>query len=426
MPTAANLVRRAILVVVAMVALVPLGASAGTETVIYGFTGGSDGATPYAVPTMDGNGNLYGTTLYGGAYGNGIVYKLTHSKSGWSESILHSFAGGSDGAVPYGGVILDAQGNIYGGTREGGANCSSCGVVYELSPGKHGKWKETILYSFHGNQDSEGGPLGALTLDGKGNLYGGTAGNSSCGTDYYYGIVFELHHTNTGWKERDLHDFCGTDGDGPDYGQLVFDSAGNLYGTSGFGGSGGLGVVFELSPAAHHQWTFTTIHSFTSDEGGVADGGLTIDASGNLYGAAADGGAQGNGSIYRFAPQGGGVWSETTPHAFDGAPDGVLPFQNPVFDANGNLYGTTYSGGDISGCYDACGTIYELVPQMDGTWTESVVYDFGTLSGGADGYQPVAGLIGDGKGHFYGTTTKGGDVSGVRPCDCGAVYEFRP
>lgn len=404
------------------VSLMPRAACAGTETVLYAFQGGTDGASPWAVPTMDATGNLYGTTLLGGVGGVGTVYELVHAKGGWHEKVLYSFTGGSDGGWAYGGVVFDGAGNIYGGTRSGGSN--NCGVVYELSPGKHGNWTEKVLYSFPGNQDCEGGPACALTFDSKGNLYGGTVGDSPCGGYYYYGIVFELRHTRRGWNERDLHDFCGSDGDGPTYGQLVFDSTGNLYGTSGFGGSGGLGVVFELSPAAHHQWTFTTIHSFNSDEGGIADGGLLIDANGNLYGAEVDGGSQGYGSVYQFSPQGGGVWNESIPYDFNVSPDGQNPYQNPVFDANGNLFGTTYSGGDIAQCYDACGTIYELVPQTGGTWSESVVYDFGSLSGGADGYQPVAGLIRDSNGNFYGTTGKGGAVLGKRPCDCGVVYEF--
>ncbi|HEY3776502.1 MAG TPA: choice-of-anchor tandem repeat GloVer-containing protein [Rhizomicrobium sp.] len=405
--------------------LVPPPAFAGTEKVLYAFQGGTDGAQPWAVPTLGADGNLYGTTLVGGAGGVGTVYELVHTKNGWTEKVLYSFTGGSDGGWSYGGVVLDSKGNIYGGTRSGGSN--NCGVVYELSPGKLGKWTEKVLYSFPGNQDCEGGPMGALTFDGNRNLYGTTVGDSPCGGYYYYGTVFELRRATNGWKERDLHDFCGSDGDGPTYGQLVLDSVGNLYGTSGFGGSGGLGVVFELSPAARHRWTFTTIHSFTDDEGGVADGGLMIDAGGNLYGAAVDGGGpDGYGSIYKFSPQAGGAWSESTPYLLNGSPDGNGPFQNPVMDTKGNLFGTTYNGGDIADCWDACGIIYELVPQKNGTWSESVVYDFATLSSGADGYAPVAGLIRDSKGNFYGTTTKGGAVSGLRPCDCGVVYEFTP
>jgi uncharacterized repeat protein (TIGR03803 family) len=424
MPNAFAIRSTVVFSLAAAASLAPPPAFAGAETVLYAFQGGTDGAGPYAVPTMDGNGNLYGTTLVGGVAGEGTVYELVHSKNGWTEKVLHSFAGGSDGEWPYGGVVLDSSGNIYGGTRFGGGSCS-CGVVYELSPGRHGQWTETILYTFPGDQDSEGGPMGALTLDSKGNLYGTTVGDDTCGG--YYGTVFELRRAKTGWKERDLHDFCGDDGDAPAYGQLIFDPAGNLYGTTGFGGSGGLGVVFELSAAAHHQWTFATIHSFTYEEGGVADGGLMIDGNGNLYGAAVDGGGpDGYGSIYEFSPHGGGAWNESTSYLFSGSPDGNGPFQNPVMDTKGNLFGTTYNGGNVADCWDECGIIYELVPQKSGTWSESVVYDFATLPGGADGYAPIAGLIRDSNGNFFGTTLKGGAVSGKRACDCGVVYEFTP
>lgn len=397
---------------------------AGTETILYAFQGSAinDGNTPYAGVVMDASGNLYGTTIYGGTEGMGVVYELIRSGKTWQEVVLHSFSGGSDGAYPYGGVVVDAAGNLYGGTRFGGnTQCSGggCGVVYELSPGANGAWTESILFAFSGS--NEGGPLASPTLMGKRHLFGTTVGDDACDE----GIVFELRHAKTGWKERDLHDFCGNDGQAPAYGALVFDSGGNLYGTTGFGGQDGVGTVFELTPQANHKWTYTDIHDFTNAEGGVADGGVTIDISANLYGAEADGGTEGNGSLYELSPQGGGQWVENKLHVFTGGADGVLPFQNPIFDANGNLFGTTYGGGMTPGC-QFCGVIYELTPQGGGQWGEKVVYDFASQSGGADGYQPVAGLIHDTKGHFYGTTTKGGQIRGTNPCNCGVVFEFTP
>ncbi|HEX3652374.1 MAG TPA: choice-of-anchor tandem repeat GloVer-containing protein [Rhizomicrobium sp.] len=414
-----------LLALTAAAALFAPRAFAATETVLYAFQGGTDGASPYAAPTVDVRGNLYGTTLFGGAYGYGTVYELAHSKSGWSEKTLYSFTNGADGSWAYGGVILDSDGNIYGGTRSGGGP-NGCGVVYELSPGRHGQWTQKVLYTFPDHEGCEGGPMGALTLDSKGNLYGGAVGNSPCGGFYYYGVVFELRRTKGGWKEQDLHDFCGHDGDGPDYGQLVFDPLGNLYGTSGFGGGDGRGVVFEMSPGAHHQWTFTPIHSFTQDEGGIPEGGLTLDTAGHFHSVESGGGPDGLGSAFELAPTGPGQWTDSTVHVFNGSPDGVNPFQNPAFDANGNLFGTTYNGGDIDSCYDDCGVIYELTPREGGGWSESVVYDFASQADGADGYAPIAGLVFDGKGHFFGTTVKGGAVTGLRACDCGVVYEFTP
>jgi uncharacterized repeat protein (TIGR03803 family) len=413
-------------------ALVPITAAAGTQTVLHSFLGegAGDGDTPYAAPVMDAHGNLYGTTLYGGLYGAGIAYRLHRTSGGsWRETVLWSFGGSGDGSDPEGGVIVDKKGNLYGGTRFGGnQNCDGigCGVVYELSPAGGGTWNETVLYQFPGMvHGGEGGPVASLTFDGKGNLYGTTTGDDTCGGGYD-GTVFELKHTSTGWKKHELHDFCGSDGQAPAYGALVFDSAGNLYGTTGFGGAGGVGVVFELSPLGRGQWAFTAIHDFTQEEGGVADGGLTIDSTGNLYGAEADGGPNIDGAIYEFSPAGGGQWTENILHTFNGSPDGLLPFQNPEFDSGGNLFGTTYGGGNIGSCYDDCGTIYQLTPQGGGRWSESVVYNFASLGGGADGYQPVAGLVRDAVGNFYGATTKGGAVQGKRPCDCGAVFEFTP
>lgn len=418
----ANIIRISLLYAACGLALLPCASFAGGERELYGFQGEGDGATPYAVPIMDTKGNLYGTTIYGGAYGYGIVYKLSSRGKSWTETVLHSFAGESDGAYAYGGVVVDGHGNLYGGTRDGGANCSgACGVVYELSPVKNGGWREKILYNFTGTQNSEGGPLGSLTLDAKGNLYGTTVGGGACG----YGDEFELIHTRSKWRYMGIKYFCGNDGQAPAYGQLVFDPAGNLYGTTGFGGPGGLGVVFELTPQPHGKWAFAQLTDFSNAEGGVADGGLMRDAQGNLYGALGDGGPLGLGSLYELSPAGGGQWNLSTPYTFASSADAELPFQNPVFDNNGNLFGTTYSGGQTPYC-QGCGVIYELVPQVGGGWSESVVYDFGSTENGADGYQPVAGLVADGKGNYYGTTTKGGSVSGVRPCDCGAVFEFTP
>lgn len=403
----------------------PVGAAmAAQETVLHAFGGGDDGNSPNAGVTLGKNGTLYGTTVFGGASGMGVVYQLVNSDGTWTEKVLHAFAGGTDGTYPYGGVIVDGRGNLYGGTRLGGSTgCSGggCGVVYELSPNPDGAWRETILYAFPDSLFGEGGTLANLTFDSRHNLYGTTTGGGHCG----YGNVFELKHADGRWKARSLHDFCGEDGQAPAYGALVFDQAGNLYGTTGFGGTGGVGVVFQLSPQAKGQWNFTVIHDFSQQEGGVADGGLTIDSGGNLlYGAEALGGPNSTGAIYEFSPS-GGQWTETILYTFAGSPDGQLPFQNPVFDASGNLIGTTYAGGHTANC-SGCGVIYKLAPQGGGQWSESVVYDFAKQSGGTDGYQPVAGLTRNPKGNFYGTTTKGGAVTGKRPCDCGAVFEFKP
>jgi uncharacterized repeat protein (TIGR03803 family) len=210
----------------------------GIEHVLYSFAGGIDAVNPAAAVTVDGHGNLYGTTSFGGAYGNGAVYKLTHSSSGWTETVLYSFQGLNDGANPVGGVILDKAGNVYGGTFDGGANGG--GIVYELSPSS-GVWTMTILYSFTGGY---GGLYNKLTFDTKGNLYGILNGESANGL----GSVFKLTRSNGGWTYTDLYDFTGGSDGGLPYCQLAVDAKGNIFGTNVIGGSNNQGVVFEITP----------------------------------------------------------------------------------------------------------------------------------------------------------------------------------
>ena len=418
-----------------LVAAVASAAHAGTLTVLYAFQGPSagDGQQPLAVPTMDSKGDLYGTTMYGGSHGGGIVYRLHRTKSGaWKESILHSFAGGTDGSHPAGGVIMDSSGNLYGGTEYGGdPACGGglgCGVVYELSPARGAAWTETVLYTFpHPKKGSQfGGPLASLTLDGKNTLYGTTVFNDVCG-GYNYGSVFRLKRVKGVWKEHDIHDFCFDDGESPEYGALVLDAAGNIFGNATFGGPDyGSGVVFELSPLGHNEWTYTQLHNFNTQtgDGGGLSGGITLDSAGNLYGAAGIGGPLALGSIFELSKV-GDTWTETTLYVFNGSPDGQNPFQNPIFDAEGNLWGTTYNGGQTASC-TGCGVIYELVAKGGGQWSEQVVYNFATQNGGADGYNPLAGLIRDSDGNFYGTTTRGGNPTLCGQIGCGVVYEFTP
>ena len=254
-----------------------------SETVIYRFAGGSDGANPqYANLVFDAAGNLYGTTSSGGASGLGTVYQLTPSNGGWTESVLYSFAGGSDGSQPWGGVIFDQADKLYGTTYEGGGGCNGfgCGTVFELTPSGSG-WTESVLYSFQGKSDG---------------------GNSFAG--------------------------------------LVADPSGNLYGSTAFGGSGAGGAVFELSPSKG-SWTFTVLYGLDGGEGPNCS--LIIDAAGNLYGTASQDGG-GFGIAFRLSPGGSG-WTATTLHNFSGGYDGALPLGSPLLDANGNLYGTAYDYG---------------------------------------------------------------------------------
>jgi len=208
-----------------------------TESVIYSFAGGSDGINPPAGVTLDAAGNLYGTTSLGGAYGGGIVYKLSPSNSGWTETILYNFQGLSDGQNPVGGVILDPAGNLYGTTFDGGVNGG--GTVYELSP-SGGNWTFATLYSFTGGY---GGPYNKLTL-ANGSLYGFTNAEGANGL----GSVFKLTRTNNSWTFTDLYDFSGGSNGASPYGSVAVDSKGNVFGTAVVGGTQNQGIVFEITP----------------------------------------------------------------------------------------------------------------------------------------------------------------------------------
>jgi uncharacterized repeat protein (TIGR03803 family) len=215
----------------------------GAESVIYSFTGGTDGTNPVAGVSTDTDGNLYGTTSFGGAFGAGAVYELSPSGPGWSEKVLYSFQGGSDGQNPVGGVIVNPAGDLYGTTFDGGINGGA--TVYQLSP-FGGRWTFTTLYSFSGGY---GGPYNKLTLDDTGNLYGTTNGDGANGR----GSVFKLAPSHGSWNFTDLYDFSGgsliggSDGGTP-YGAVAVDSQGNIFGTAAIGGTKNQGVVFEITP----------------------------------------------------------------------------------------------------------------------------------------------------------------------------------
>jgi uncharacterized repeat protein (TIGR03803 family) len=279
------------------------GSSGWTETVIYSFTGGSDGREPSARVRLDAAGNLYGTTLAGGNIGSscstgcGTVFKLTHGSSGWTESVLYAFQGGSDGASPYDGLTFDPAGNLYGTTYSGGASAN--GTIFKLTPGSNG-WTETGLHSFTGGYDGKY-PFGDLILDAAGNLYG-TAFQGGAG----YGVVYELSpNSKGGWRERSLHAFENAPAGNPVAG-LVMDPAGNLYGTTMLGATestcnGGCGTVFELMPVTGGSWTYKVVHVFgKATDGYHPTGDLILDSASNLYGTTELGGEQGSGMIFQI------------------------------------------------------------------------------------------------------------------------------
>lgn len=400
-----------VLATFALLAMLVHGAAASSTTrVIYSFAGDEDGEYPSTELVRDGAGNLYGTTVQGGEFGGGTVFQLTPSGT---HTVLYSFTGGADGGQPYGGVTLDADGNLYGTAVVGGAGgaCEDgCGVAYMLT-NAGGTWSQSVLHDFTGGTDGSG-PGAGLTFDPAGNLYGMTP----IGGKYGLGTIYQLHPGRDGaWRLRVIHAFTGgTDGSSGSAGRLLFDEAGNLYGAATVGGAHGAGTVFELK-LRNGTWELHTLYAFQGQpDAGFPYGGLVFDQSGNLYGTTYYDGANDLGAVYQLIPGPRGTWKERVLYSFEGGTDGSNSISNLVFDAGGNLYGTTSEGG-AAGC--SCGTIFKLAPRDDGGWTESVAYSF---AGAPDGAFAYNGMVGDSEGNFFGATVHGGDD------DEGAVYEFTP
>jgi uncharacterized repeat protein (TIGR03803 family) len=408
------LLRAAICLSAAFVSLInftsPASAAVG-EQVLYTF--GTAGATPLTKPLVL-SGKFYGTTSDGGGGCNcGTVYELApKTGGGWTYTTLYTFKGGSDGLVPIGNIIADKKGNIYGVTGSGGLYKD--GTVYKLSPGSGGKWKHTVIYTFGEATEDGSLPNSGLIMDAKGNLYGTTY---SGGANLYDGTVYELSPSSTGWNETILHSFgSGVDGTNPEA-ELIMDTAGNLYGTTRFGGtgSGSDGTVFEMSPGDDGEWTETVLYNFTGGQDqGFPQAPVWMDAEGNLYGTTTPTGHIIFGTVYELTPGAGGTWTETTLHTFGQTQnDGSFPAGGVTSDGKGNLYGTTTEGGA-----DYAGTVYELT-QTDGTWTEQVSY---TFPSGAKGGNPSTGLTLNGS-NFLGVTEGGPDNGNT---GAQVFYEIKP
>jgi len=405
-------------------------AQAQTETVLHTFNNAAEGGSPAAGLLLDSSGHLYGTTKFGGnpkyPTEQGVVFRLTLSGGHWQESVLRDIPSeqGSDG-----GLIQDAAGNLYGTSVAGGSPVScpayetpGCGTVFELSPTSSGQWKRTQLYAFTGGADGAI-PTATLTFDASGNLYGaaGWGGDAGgCDGSFGCGVIFKLSPSASGaWTETVLHTFTGVNDGAIPKGPVVFDAAGNLYGTTS-NSSPGYGMVYELSPTISGPWTETILYTFTNGpDGSQPFGGVVFDSSGNLYGTSYSGGnladcsKQGCGTVYELSPATGGSWTETTVHTFTGGTDGKNPQAGLIRDAAGNFYGTTSAGGS-----GKSGTAFELSPGSGGTWTEKILHDFPSSTG--DGVNPDAPLIFDAAGNLYGTTIAGG------PLGYGTVFEIRP
>jgi uncharacterized repeat protein (TIGR03803 family) len=382
-------------------------AKASTTEIIYSFAGDEDGEYLDTDIEIDLAGNLYGTSVLGGDFGGGTVWQLSPGAGGWVHTVLYSFTGGADGGEPYKGVTIDSAGNLYGTAVTGGSgSCEGgCGVVYELTH-SGGTWTQTVIHAFTGADGS--GPGSRVTLDGRGNIYGMTPTGGADGL----GTIYQLHpRSNGSWAFRVIHDFTGgSDGSSGSAGRMVF-RGGSLYGAATTGGAG-YGTIFELRPTGTGGWNFRTLYEFQdAPDGSFPYGALLFDQSGHIYGTTYYGGTVGLGSIYQLTRMAGGGWSEQILYGFQAGQDGNSPISNLVFDPAGNLYGTTSEGGLGSG------TIFELAPNGNGTWMESLPHLFG---GPPDGAFPYAGMVGDGTGIFYGATVHGG-ISGE-----GAIYLFTP
>ena len=341
-------------------------------TPLYDFSGGSDGELPVAGVIFGPDGSLYGTTLAGGVLrgcpgngynGCGVVFQLQPPSSAcksaicpWHETVLYSFAGGTDGWNPWDGVTFDQAGNLYGTTYYGGSsNCTygGCGIVFKLTH-SGGQWTKSTLYGFASGNDGAS-PMGGVTFNSSGNLYGSTTeggtGNcrSGCGT------IFSLTPSNGGWAEQVIYSFQGGSDGGYPTANLISDTTGNLYSVIG-ANSDSDAPVFELT-SSNGNWSFNSIYQ-------VLGGGnsLVMDAADNLYGTSGDGGADGLGLVFKLTPSGGG-WLYTDLHDFTGFDeDGFYPNGGVALDVNGNIYGTASQGGNLSDCYTGCGVVWEITP----------------------------------------------------------------
>jgi len=382
-------------------------AQAQSITVLHNFTGTGDGGRSQAGLTIDRAGNLYGTTTWGGTGGAGVVFRLAHAGSGWVLTTLYNFDYNANGAYPESGVIFGPDGSLYGMTGEAGQY--GYGVVYRLRPSPAAcksadcPWEETVLYSFTGGADGKYPGHANVVFDQAGNLYGTT----TSGGDENGGVVFKLTPSNGGWIQSTLWSFATQGGGSAPESGVIFDSAGNLYGTTNYGGTYDAGIVYELSPSGS-GWTEQTLASIAFPNTNTC-GGVVMDGEGNLFGAAGCFAYGYPGGVFELTPS-NGAWTFNVLHAF--SPGGSVegPWDTPTLDAAGNVYGTSISTGAFG-----AGEVFKLTPS-NGGWIFTSLASFDSTNGAS----PVGSVIVDAAGNIYGTTFSGG-ADGY-----GTVWEITP
>lgn len=403
-------------------------AQAQTMTVLYSFA--SAGYQPWQGLNMVSNGRMYGTTLYGGDLncdgggpaGCGVVFKFAKAGSGWIYSPLYYFntqysAFPMDPGVP----TVAPDGSVYDVTFLGGEYDSN-GMIFSLRPSAtrprsaNSLWNFNSVYQFMGlNDGGNPTPQSPLVFDAHGNFYG-TAGG---GGTYNYGVVYEFTPSGDSWTENVLYNFTGfCDGAYPN--GIVFDNAGNMYGTTGAGGTGsqcgvqnGCGTIFELSPT-QSGWTETTLYAFRKGIDGCPSSPLYRDSAGNLYGISLEGGPDNNGgTVWELSPS-NGSWTFNVLHAFNFETSGFGGPYPPTLDSHGTLWGTINAGGA-----NQTGELFKLT-QSNGSWTFTDVVDFAPRGGGAPGCYPVGSPQIDSSGNLYGGAQMCGDFDG------GTIWEYTP
>jgi uncharacterized repeat protein (TIGR03803 family) len=392
-------------------------AQAQTFSVLHTFSGGGDGYTPYAGVTIDQGGNLYGTTSEYGTDAGGTVYQMKRLHGGWILETLASLYNYEGGFLPYGRPVFGPGGALYVTTFYGGNGfCGEfgCGTVSSLRPPQtfcrsvSCPWTVTTSYSFSG-PDGNGPELVDPVFDSAGNMYGSTYEGGA----NYSGNVFELTRTNGQWTGTSIHDFSGPDGYLP-YSSVTLDAQGNVYGTTWMGGTDNGGVVYRLTNSGS-GWTYTMLYGFQGSVNGTGPvGGVVFDQAGNLYGATATGGSGGGGTVYELSPSGGG-WNFSLLYSFTASGYNPGPLDSLTLDAAGNLYGTTYRGGAFG-----YGTVFKLT-HNNGSWSYTDLHDF---TSGADGANPIGAVTLDASGNLYGTASQG--AGGSCSDGCGVVWELTP